>query len=332
MLSQPARALHSPRGKRPGRGGTPSCSSTNPAPDCPPRRRRRIQGPQARIARASPRLSGEPGSCGNARLPSPPRRPRGLPARVCLSPASRPSTPRLGCRRVRGPPTPHNPRLFLLQPGIPLRCPRSRPRRRLRIRDFTSGESKRERKVCPAPAPAGEPARRTATASHSQLADASCSARACQLRARRSRRYPAPVRPRRRRRRRRLCLSLRSDEAAARLPPRSECCPARARGAHTLTLAGVHSHTRTHASEGSAAAAAARAGSGGRRGARGRGAGPPGGAPANNVGEQPPPASKVFTPGKKKVKRNRPGTGESREHQRVGTREPEKAKQRQRES
>lgn len=107
---------------------------------------------------------------------------------------------------------------------------------------------------------------------------------------------PRPGRCRRRRR------SRPSDDAAAGLPPRSQCRPARARGAHTLTLAGADSHTRTHASEGSAAAAT-RAGSGGRRGARGRGAGPPGGAPANNVGEQPPAREPSFHPGKEESSR-----------------------------
>lgn len=206
-----------------------------------------------------------------------------MPAPVYPSAASPPSTPSLRRRTARDHPTLHGPRPFLLQPGVPLRCPRSRPRRRVRVQDFTSGKGKKERKVCPAPA--GEPTRGTARASCSLLASASCLSAGLPA--------PCPARPplpqsqpwpgRRRR------LSRPSDYAAARLPPRSQCCPARARGAHTLTLAGAHSHTRTHAPEDSAAAAAAtRARSGGRRGARGRGAGPPGGAPANNVGKQPP--------------------------------------------
>ncbi|XP_045840867.1 collagen alpha-1(I) chain-like [Meles meles] len=101
-------------------------------------------------------------------------------------------------------------------------------------------------------------------------------------------------------------------------PPGSRRRPSAAQpapGAHTHSRWLARTHTRTHAPEGSAAAAAAaaaRAGSGGRRGARGRGAGPPGGAPANNVGEQPPARERSFNPGKEeKLKGSGPGRGAS---------------------
>lgn len=106
---------------------------------------------------------------------------------------------------------------------------------------------------------------------------------------------PAPARPGRRR------LSRPNDDAAARLPPLPpRCRPRWPPGAH-LPLAGAHSHTRTHAPEGSTAAAAAtRARVGGGEGARARQR-PPGGAPANNVGGQPPAPGRV-PPGRERVK------------------------------
>lgn len=244
-------------------------------------------GPQTRTARASSRPSCRQGPRANARPPSHHRlhAARG----TCPRPSARPRPARLASQVLGaaecGAPQPcmaraHSSRSL----GSLLAAPESRPRRRVRIRNFTSAEGKRERKVCAVPA--GEPKRRMRRATRLLLAGASCLSAGlpapCPARPQLSQPEPWPGCRRR--------LFRPSDDPAARLPqlpPRSQRCPARARGSHTLTLAGAHSHTRTHAPEGSAAAAAAtttRAESGGRRGARGRGAGPPGGAPANNVG------------------------------------------------
>lgn len=305
--AQPARPAPSTprRSGEEERGRTAGFLGTNPADDaCPapqsPGGRRILGPPNPHCPRFFPTelQAGAAGERSASKPPPPPRRPRDMPAPVCPSAASPPSTPSLGRSRVRSPPTLHGPRPFLPQPGVPPCCPRSRPRRRVRIRNFTSAEGKRERKVCAAPA--GEPKRRMRRATRLLLAGASCLSAGlpapCPARPQLSQPEPWPGCRRR--------LFRPSDDPAARLPqlpPRSQRCPARARGSHTLTLAGAHSHTRTHAPEGAAAAAAAtttRAESGGRRGARGRGAGPPGGAPANNVGEQPPAREQSFHPGK----------------------------------
>lgn len=255
-----------------------------------------------------------------------------MPAPACPLAASPPCTPSLGRRRarwgggVRGA-TPHDPRPFLPQPGVPLRCPRSRPRRRLRIRDFTSGKGKRERKVCRALA--GEPARRTAGGSPSPLADASCLSAGLPA--------PCPARP-----------PLPSPgpgpaaaAAAASLarvttrPPvsrrgRSAAQPAPGAHTHSRWLARTRTHARTPPRAPRRPPLAPGVGGGGERGGGGRG---------RRAGRRPitsassrPLGSQVFTPGKKKVQGKRPGMRTERGRPRVGTREPEKEKQRQRES
>lgn len=133
---------------------------------------------------------------------------------------------------------------------------------------------------------------------------------------------PAPARPGRRRRR----LSRLSDDAAARLPPllpRCECRPARARGAHTHTPAGwralTHARTPPKAPPPPPPPLALGVGGGGERGGGGRG---------RRAGRRPITsassrllASKVFTPGKKKVKgKRRPGARRAREPREGGNR------------
>lgn len=287
--------------------------------------------PQASFARASPRPSGEAGPRAKARLPS-----RRLHAArgACPRPSARSQPARLAPQvsgaGERGGPQPRTTRALLPpaawgpsplpQIASPPETPHSGlylwkgPKRKKSLpgtgRGARTPDSERlslaaSRRVLP----------QRGLASSMPGAAAATQPR------------PRPGRCRRRRR-----LSRPSDDAAAGLPPRSERCPARARGAHTLTLAGEDSHTRTPASEGSAAAAT-RAGSGGGGGDRG------GGGRGRRAGRRPitsassrPLGSKVFTPGKKKVQGNRPGARRERERPRVGTREPEKEKQRQRES
>lgn len=223
------------------------------------------------------------------------------------------------------------PRPFLPQPGVPpCCCPRSRPRQRVRIRNFTSAEGKRERKVCAAPA--GEPKRRMRRATRSLLAGASCLSAGlpapCPARPQLSQPQPWPGCRRR--------LSRPSDDAAARLRSsrrgRSAAQPAPGAHTHSRSLARTHTHARTppKAPPPPPLPLARRVGGGGESGGGGRG---------RRAGRRPITsassrllASKVFTPGKKKVKGNRPGTRRERERERVGTGEPEKEKQRQRES
>ena len=208
-------------------------------------------------------------------------------------------------------------------------APDRTPGQRVRVRDFTSGEGKRERKVCPAPA--GEPARRTAESfslvasrrvlPQRGLASSMPGAAAA---------APAPARPGRRR------LSRPNDYAAARLPPlppRCECRPARARGAHTPAGWRALTHARTPPKAPPPPPPpplAQGVGGGGERGGGGRGR-RAGRRPITSAGSRRLP-SQVFTPGKKKVKGKRPGTRRERGYERVGTGAPEKEKRRQREA
>ncbi|XP_069400189.1 collagen alpha-1(III) chain-like [Ovis canadensis] len=140
---------------------------------------------------------------------------------------------------------------------------------------------------------------------------------------------PAPARPGRRR------LSRPNDDAAARLPPlppRCECRPARARGAHTPAgwRALTHARTPPKAPPPPPPPLAQGVGGGGERGGGGRGR-RAGRRPITSAGSRRL-QSQVFTPGKKKVKGKRPGTRRERGYERVGTRAPEKEKRRQREA